>query len=365
MPASRVSLLLVAYLTVGTVAFAQNSGSLSSSPSDDYLRRGGSVRPNAQTESKQEVGPNVAEGRVVLASGEKLIEPVLIRRVCASDRGYPVGYTDSKGNFRFKLVSLGMLTSECSLIAEVPGFRSDSLPLLGLRSVARNDAVSSFSRITLNPLPGQKGGFTSITSLAVPNKAKSALEKALKEYADKPRDNVEKVVSGLETAVSIYPEYAAAWSILGAIRLDAGNMFGGEAALKEAMRIDPDYLRPYEPLIGIRITQRDWNQVDELADYVLAITPTDPTMLWYKALASFRTDRHDETISFIEKIRQEEDADKQFPQTHQVLGMIHAGRSRFQQASAEFRRYLELVPAAESREAIERQLTEWKQLGFI
>ncbi len=63
-----------------------------------------------------------------------------------------------------------------------------------------------------------EGATVSLKTLTAPKEAKQAYEKALKELG-KRKINFSKTSKELEKAVKIYPEFAAAWHVLGEVRL--------------------------------------------------------------------------------------------------------------------------------------------------
>ena len=100
---ARHGLILVAIsLMVAVAAQAQDPAP----PFDGWPAEGSSaaVVTNSRSATRLSRGQQIQRpiyltGSVVLSSGEKPLEPVMIRRVCGSDSS-PEGYTDAKGRFR-------------------------------------------------------------------------------------------------------------------------------------------------------------------------------------------------------------------------------------------------------------------------
>jgi hypothetical protein len=146
-------------------------------------------------------------GSVVLSSGEKPLEPVMIRRVCGSDSS-PEGYTEAKGRFSFQVgdgtstasfdacvggqssddlitvqsmpfgrltgvnPSMGVDLSGCSLVVDAPGYCSNPIRLSRMHSMDRTE-VGTF---ILTPLGGSQATAVSATTLAAPKKVRAAFE---------------------------------------------------------------------------------------------------------------------------------------------------------------------------------------------
>lgn len=356
----------------------------------------GGNQPVQQTPQVQMERPIFLSGAVLLASGEPPIEPIMIKRTCGT-QSFAEGYTDSKGRFSFQVgrnsslavmdasigggnatgapgangafsnfgnsndPSLGVDLSGCQLEASAPGYRGEPIPLGRRRSMDRSDVGT----IVLTPLGGSQAAVVSATSLAAPKKAKSSFEKAIKELSKGAGSDPEKAMAELEKAVEEYPEYAAAWTVLGQVRSETGDADGAVAALEKALVADPRYIRPYEPLIRLTIGRQDWDRTEQLADFVLGVNPADTKMRWYKAVSNFEAGRLDNAITLIDEIHSDQESALQYPQTHHILGLIFAKRGQFGEAAAEYQRYLDLAPDSEVSTAIKRQIFEWKELGVI
>ena len=56
---------------------------------------------------------------------------------------------------------------------------------------------------------------------------------------------------------------------------------------------------------------------------------------------------------------------EKFPQSHQIMGLIHSQRGDFEKAAVEYRAYLEKAPGANGSDEVKKQLNEWEVLGVI
>ncbi|MCW8138610.1 MAG: hypothetical protein KIT58_06875, partial [Planctomycetota bacterium] len=199
--------------------------------------------------------PIFLQGKVVLDDGTPAPPQTVIERVC-NGRPIPEGYTDSKGRFSFQVgqntnlvadasfggadqdlaMNRGMGGSQgmggmgggmgagglggrgggiterdlmgCELRASLPGYRSSSVELTGRRMFDNPDVGT----LILKKLANVEGFTISATTLHAPKNAQKAFEKGMKEASKKKLDKAQKE---LETAVSLYPEYAVAWQALG------------------------------------------------------------------------------------------------------------------------------------------------------
>lgn len=363
-------------------------------------RFGGSENTAVGTESVQSVNerrPIILSGSVVLSSGEPLSEPILIKRICGT-RIIPEAYTDAKGHFLFEVggtaamavmdasasglgesrasatagssfgglgkgdtTTTGIDFTGCTVVADAPGFRSQPIPLGRRRSLDRSD----IGQFILTPIEGAQAATISATSMAAPKKARNAYEKGLKELQKGESAKVDRAIADLEQAVEIYPEYAAAWTALGQAKLQMGDAVSAKAALEKAIAADARYIRPYAPLARISISEQDWARTRELTTVVLSADDSDSQMKWFHAVSLFELRELDEAATSLSDLQSDEGAEQRFPQSHHLLGMIHANRGEIKEAATEYRRYLELAPDAPAGEGIKKQLDEWQQQGVI
>ncbi|MDA0207534.1 MAG: tetratricopeptide repeat protein [Acidobacteria bacterium] len=341
--------------------------------------------------------PVVMTGSVLLASGEKPLDPVLIKRICGASVT-PEGYSDSKGKFSFRIgggsslaatmnasvgndrpddlvtgvekTTIGLVDADptggidlsgCSLVADAPGYRSAPIVLTRMHTMGRGEV----GQFILTPLGGKVASAVSITTLEAPKGAQKAYEKALKEARKGESAKVAKVIAALEQAVALYPRYAAAWTLLGQVRMQEGDIPGAETALENALEADQRYVLTYEPLILLRVGQKDWKRTAILADFVLSFDPANTNVRWYQTVAFFQLGSLDEAAASIDKLQSDKQAAAMFPQMHHLRGLIYAQRGEFEDAAAEYKQYLELAPDSVAGDTIKQQLDQWETRGAI
>jgi Tfp pilus assembly protein PilF len=343
--------------------------------------------------------PIFLSGKVLMDNGQPPPEPVTIIRVCSGQR-HPESYSDRKGGFSFQVganptvaltdASVGGLNggpggqfggggfgaggfgagssmagdmsvdfSGCDLIAELPGFRSEAISL-GRRRAMDNPDVGV---IVLHSLGGRLESIVSATTLQAPKKAMSSYDKAMREMTKKSGDP-EKASKELEKAVAEYPQFAAAWTLLGDTRAKMENPEGAREAYEKAVEADPDYLRPYPALVQMAVNAKDWQRTSELSEKMLALNPGITQVRYYQAVAQLNMGNIDGARSTAMAIQSGPDA-ASFPVTHQMMGLIYSQQGAFSEAAKEYRNYLQADPNAASAEQIKKQLNEWEVLGVI
>lgn len=312
--------------------------------------------------------PASVSGRVVLEGGG-----TPNRRVTIYYCDLPVAASNKRGWFRFRLrgndrpmlggtrVGSGGVFGGCAVWADLPGFRSDRVPLSQGRAV-RSDRVR-IGEITLHPLAGFDGLVTSTTTLEAPKAAKRSFERGLEQLA-RPGGSLEKAAAEFERAVAAYPRFAEAWTALGETRLKLRDLQGAVDALRESVKADPAFPRPYRTLVQIYMMNQNLEAVLETAPVRLRLNPADDHTRYFLALASFGLRRYDEAEASAKELIRRKQAQR-FPQVHQILGEIYADWGAYSPAAASLRAYLRLVPTASSAKAIEARISGWQERELI
>jgi Flp pilus assembly protein TadD len=83
------------------------------------------------------------------------------------------------------------------------------------------------------------GATISLTTLAAPADARNAYERGQKDIARGKFSDAEKE---LNKAVGIYPDFAAAWSMLGEVRRQQANFPSAREAYLHAISVDPRFV---------------------------------------------------------------------------------------------------------------------------
>ncbi len=103
--------------------------------------------------------------------------------------------------------------------------------------------------IVLHRLGKSHGESISVSHLAAPPEAVQRFHAAIREAEGAESTDYEAVLKHLRAAVQLYPDYAQAWFEIGRIGLALGDSASARDALQQAVRADPWFVSPYEPLI--------------------------------------------------------------------------------------------------------------------
>ena len=178
-------------------------------------------------------------GRVVTDDGMPLVESARVELRCGPS-ALESAAIDRDGLFEIDHTGEH---AECILAINAPGYRE------AIVSAASLPIDQEIPGIALHRLGKSWGESISVSHLAAPPEAKRRFHTAIREIRRGEPATVESVLMNLEAAVEVYPRYAQAWFEIGRLRLAQQDPERAVAALRRAVRADPWFVSPYEPLI--------------------------------------------------------------------------------------------------------------------
>ena len=106
-----------------------------------------------------------------------------------------------------------------------------------------------------------------MTSMAAPKDAMRAFEKARKVKAEKPAEAEKE----LNKAVKIYPQFAAAWTLLGDIHRERKQFDAARSEYTQAIAADPQFVNPSYGLAMIAAQEKKWDDAVRFTDQVIKL----------------------------------------------------------------------------------------------
>src|SRR5262249_29269193 len=122
--------------------------------------------------------------------------------------------------------------------------------------------------IVLTRMGGVEGSTISVTSMVVPKNAREAFEKGRNLGNEKKFD---EAIKELNKAVSIFPQYAAAWSLLGEIHRLQNEFAPARKEYEQALAADPKFVSPYFGLAAIAVVENKWADAARLTDQLIQL----------------------------------------------------------------------------------------------
>ena len=114
----------------------------------------------------------------------------------------------------------------------------------------------------------------------------------------KPKGNVSKAVQELEKAVKAFPEFAAAWYLLGNSRLALKEEPAARDAFNRAVKADPNYVNSYLSLAGMEMKTQNWTKVERLCETVMDLNPHIVEAQYFNAVACLNLKKLDSAKEF-------------------------------------------------------------------
>jgi tetratricopeptide (TPR) repeat protein len=330
--------------------------------------------------------PIYLSGKVMLDDGTPPPQPIVIERVC-NGIAKAEGYTDSKGRFSFQLGqnqgilqdasvssadgfggtnpgmggrSQGISERElagCEIRANLPGFRSDNVNLVGRRALDNPD----LGTIILHRLAKVEGFTFSATSAMAPKDARKAYEKGLEQLK---KDKVEAAEQELTKATTIYPKFAAAWYQLGVAYHQQNKLAEAKRAYEESLKADAKFVSPYERLAVIAAGEKKWEDVAQTTAQLIKLNPYySPQIYFFSAVANYNLQKIDLAEEHAREAAKMDEKHRN-PRINHLLGVILAQRKDYKGAAENMRIFLKANPDAADAAMVRNQLAEVeKELG--
>jgi Tfp pilus assembly protein PilF len=150
----------------------------------------------------------------------------------------------------------------------------------------------------------------------------------------------------LNQAVKLYPQFSAAWVLLGQVAADQGHNEKAAQACTTARNEDATYLPGYLCLADIAARQQRWNEVAELTNQVLGMHPIKaPAAFYYNCLAYFYLRQfpaaEKSALNALTNVPKQGE-----PQVHWLLAKIYEQEGKRELEAEQLREYLKLSPNA-------------------
>ena len=344
---------------------------------------------NTTTPSQQQPQrPIFISGQVVVEGGDVPPERAAIERVCAGGSTIREAYTDSKGYFNFQLgVNNGIFadasqdssaifgnpsfnqqnnsTSQgingmgnelwsCELRAYLPGYHSDTIPLMNHRQMDNPDV----GIIVLTRMLKVDGYTTSATIALAPKDVKKAYEKGLNFVKHAKPDEAQ---AEFLHAVEIYPKHAGAWFELGKVYEQRNHVEEARASYHKAIAADANYVNPYERLYLLALHDSQWADAAELTDKVMRLNPYEfPSAYYYNALANVQLQKWDaaeKSAREAAKIR----GTQAMPKSLMLLGLAQANKGDLPGSVETLHGYLRTDPIGADKDRAQKLLGQIEQ----
>jgi Tfp pilus assembly protein PilF len=346
---------------------------------------GSRTSPSSRAPATPDVSaqPVFLSGKVLLEGGGALPESVAIERICNSIARRE-GYTDFKGQFQIQIG--GNLTFQdasendpriapnaqssrsgsglarrpndltgCELRAVVAGYQSSLLPIHTTGDTWQVDVGTIF----IKRMGNATGTTISLTSMSAPQNAMRAYEKALRVRQEKPAEAEKE----LHKAVQAYPQFAAAWNLLGDIHRQEEKFDLARDEYGKAVFADPQFVNPAYGLALIAMQEKKWEEGIRLTDQVLKMNSAAfPLTYFFNAAANYNLQKYDAAEESARKFKAV-DTQHEHPDVCLLLSNVYARKKDYAGAAREIREFLAAMPNAPDAEALNTEAKRFEELS--
>ena len=159
----------------------------------------------------------------------------------------------------------------CELRASLSGFQSNLIALGPRRRLDKSEV----GLLVLRRVAGVDAIMVSANTLAAPSKARLAFDNARRE-AQKEKWDYAYAGAELKKALDEYPTFAAAWHLLGIMRLSQKDSAAAGDAFRKAIAADATYVEPYIELASMEVMQQRWIEAVKWVEPALKLNPKMP-----------------------------------------------------------------------------------------
>jgi Tfp pilus assembly protein PilF len=244
----------------------------------------------------------------------------------------------------------------CELRASRPGYNSTSVSM----RAEGDESLIHVRTIVLSKVGGVEGSTISVTNMNVPRDALAAFERGRKAGNEKRFDEAAKE---LNKAVTIYPQYAAAWSLMAEIHRLENQFDSARKEYQQAVSCDPKFVSPYFGLATIAVVEKQWAEAAQYTDQVIELNAyAYPMAYYFNSAANFNLGKLDAAEQSARKF-QKMDANHMRPDAGILLGNILAAKHQYAEAAQLYRDYLAARPAAPNAEELRKEAQRLENLS--
>jgi Tfp pilus assembly protein PilF len=311
-------------------------------------------------------------GKVVLEGGSAPPGRVDVVLRCGSEERARVS-SDSKGEFTMMLseqnqpantdasgnplaaARVAATLDGCEISADSPEYISPALRLFG----HTQQEISQVGTLVLRPRSPSEGSTVSATTLAAPDKAKSAFAKG-QQQAQKGK--WAGACDYFRKAIQVYPKYALAWLELGRAEVEQNDLVDAQQSFQQAATQDSRLMAAYSESARVALQQQQWKELADSTQRLIELSPNASADAWFlNSAANFNLGDEERAeksatrgLNLDEKHR--------VPQLEYLYAMIMARRGAYSAAVQHLQTYLRLSPKATDASAASSRLEELQKL---
>lgn len=186
-------------------------------------------------------------------------------------------------------------------------------------------------------------GLVALSQMNIPAKALKEYEKAGKALQ---AGNWAEARVRLEGAISMFPQFAAAWNDLGVVHMNMGDREAARTAFQKSLEFHPNYARACRNLALLLFSEGGTDEATTLVEKALASDPLDPQALTLMAQLQLLAGKTDEALANARKVHSAPHQGQAV--VHYIAARVLEMRNQHEQAAAEYRLFLQEAPNSAS-----------------
>jgi tetratricopeptide (TPR) repeat protein len=195
--------------------------------------------------------------------------------------------------------------------------------------------------------------------MAAPKDAMRAYEKAQKLKEQKPSEAEKQ----LDKAVKIYPQFAAAWTLLGDIHRERNEFDPARTEYAKAIAADPQFVNPNYGLALIATQEKKYDDAVRLSDQVLKLNSAAfPLAYFINAAANYNLQKFDAAEESAKKFKAL-DTQHSHPDVCLLLSYVLSFKQDYAGAAREIRDFLAISPNSPEAESLNKEAKRFEDLS--
>jgi Flp pilus assembly protein TadD len=186
-------------------------------------------------------------------------------------------------------------------------------------------------------------GLVALSQMNIPAKALKEYEKAGKAIQ---AGNWAEARVRLEAAISVFPQFAAAWNDLGVVHMNLGDHEAARTAFQKSLEFNPNYARACRNLALLLFSEGGNEEATTLVEKALVSDPLDPQALTLMAQLQLLAGKTDEALANARKVHSAPHEGQAV--VHYIAARALEMRNQHEQAAAEYRLFLQEAPNSAS-----------------
>jgi tetratricopeptide (TPR) repeat protein len=192
---------------------------------------------------------------------------------------------------------------------------------------------------------------TSVSDMKIPKRAAKEFDKASHEMEEQQWG---AAVGSLERAISMYPQYAAAYNNLGVVYARIGDRGREAEALQRAMAVDSHYVPAHVNLGRMEIAEKKFAEAESELKAATALDPENGIILLLLTYAEYMDHHFDDAIKDCNRVHALNNVPHAF--AHWSAAFALEQKHQIAEAGGEFRMFVKEEPTGQRADDARKEL---------